>query len=507
MHLRFSRAFYVIILTIGTLCALPACSKSSSSAGVTGASPGPTATPTSTVSTTVSATGEVISLPNSLGFPGIAGIPAATTGAGTTLTITGSTTLPTGPPAFPGSGSALYFLTLSDPSTVSFTGFPSLSIQLPSTVSTSNVVFYIALYDPKNASAGWQLAFQGPGTITSTSPTTVAFNAGNLPFTIQAAANDVVALYTVASAGPTPTPPAPTKYIYETNSGASNPSPNTVLLFPATASGNTLPISSISGAATLLSQPNGLAIDNSGTLYVANGGGSITEYATGANGNTAPVRAIAGPSTLLIHPQFDAVDASANVYVSQNTASGGVDSVEVFSAGSNGNVAPVETIAGPATGLASPFGVAVDGSGHIFVANNGNSTVTEYAAGATGNAAPIATISGSSTTLSGPTGIAVDRVGNIYVNNAAGTVDVFPPGSNGNIAPTLAIGGSNTLLNVPMGIALDAFTQIYVANNGATGIGANSIVTFAGQSGNTVPRQFISGPGTQLAQPFGIAAR
>ncbi|MGB8411659.1 MAG: hypothetical protein WCE23_02425 [Candidatus Binatus sp.] len=39
---------------------------------------------------------------------------------------------------------------------------------------------------------------------------------------------------------------------------------------------------------------------------------------------------------------------------------GGADSVTVYPAGSNGNVAPSATISGPLTGLSAPQGIVVD---------------------------------------------------------------------------------------------------------------------------------------------------
>jgi hypothetical protein len=50
--------------------------------------------------------------------------------------------------------------------------------------------------------------------------------------------------------------------------------------------------------------------------------------------------------------------------------------------------------------------VAVDGTGKMYVVNNGNS-ITVYAAGASGDVTPSATISGASTGLKGPLGVAL----------------------------------------------------------------------------------------------------
>jgi nicotinamide mononucleotide (NMN) deamidase PncC len=70
----------------------------------------------------------------------------------------------------------------------------------------------------------------------------------------------------------------------------------------------------------------------------------------------------------------------------------------MYAANPSGNVtsAPLATIAGALTGIAGPFGVALDSSGRIYVANYYNSTVTGFAANPSGNvtSAPITTITG-----------------------------------------------------------------------------------------------------------------
>jgi len=60
-------------------------------------------------------------------------------------------------------------------------------------------------------------------------------------------------------------------------------------VFAANASGNAAPLRTISGSATGLNVPSGIALDVSGNMYVANANGnSVTEYAAAAAGNVAP---------------------------------------------------------------------------------------------------------------------------------------------------------------------------------------------------------------------------
>ena len=103
-----------------------------------------------------------------------------------------------------------------------------------------------------------------------------------------------------------------------------------------------------------------------------------------------------------------AVDASLNVYVfDPRTAP-----ISEFAAGATGNVAPIRTISGSNTGLNGgngfSFGLAVSKrSGEIFFSNPGSNAILGFAATASGNVAPIQTIAGSATGLADPLGLVV----------------------------------------------------------------------------------------------------
>ena len=186
-----------------------------------------------------------------------------------------------------------------------------------------------------------------------------------------------------------------------------------VIVYGADANGNVAPIGAIGGANTGLANPWGVVLDASGNVFVANLGGgsahssSVTVYAAGSVGNVAPLRTICGARTKLDGPYQLVLDSSSNIHVANGPYNGDINSLPVYAAGANGNVAPIQTIMGKRTKLDSPEGIALDGNGNTYAANTQSDTVTIYPASATGNVKPIAMIKGKRTDLDAPEGIAI----------------------------------------------------------------------------------------------------
>ncbi len=248
--------------------------------------------------------------------------------------------------------------------------------------------------------------------------------------------------------------------IYVANQGGSS-----VTVYAAGSNANTAPIATISGSSTGLLSPVGIAVDSKGKIYVTDkGADSVFVYpplgsSTGTV-NEFPTVGINGSNTGLDDPYGIALDSSGNIYVLNSR------SVTVYSAGSTDNAAPIATISGSNTGLIVAYGIALDSGRNIYVANFGfvyPSSVFVYSAGSTGNVSPFATITGSNTGLIDPFGIALDSSGDIYVaddgniadgGTIAPSVFVYSKGSNGNVAPTRTISGAPTELSEPEFIAI-----------------------------------------------------
>lgn len=298
--------------------------------------------------------------------------------------------------------------------------------------------------------------------------------------------------------------------IYVTNPVYASQS---ITVYPTSATGNVAPIRAISGGMTLLKAPYGIAVDAAGDIYVADylgtgsTSGAVEVYAPGSNGNVAPFEYISGSATGLSAPAGVAINPlNGNIYVLND----GNYSVTIYSPGSTGNVAPIGTIAGSRTKLTGEtFGIAFDASANLYIGND-NNTITVYAAGATGNIRPIRTISGPRTKLTEPINIALDPSSNLYAANpyphtshVFGSITAYAAGANRNAKPIQYIKGAMTKLDGPHAVAVDGSGNLVVVN-----YYGDSITTYApGATGNVAPINTIKGGRTGLNAPTAMTIR
>jgi sugar lactone lactonase YvrE len=188
-------------------------------------------------------------------------------------------------------------------------------------------------------------------------------------------------------------------------------------------------------------RPMGIARDSSGNLYIADSGnntirkktptGVVTTLAgsPGASGSADGTGAAARFSAL----RGITVDGAGNVYAVDNSAVRKISPAGVVTtlAGASGELGDADG-PGATARFRRPWGVAVDGSGNVYVADTENSlvrristdgTVSTYAGtrGMRGRADGTATTA----TFLGPVGIATDPAGNVYLTDWFG-----PPAPN-----------------------------------------------------------------------------
>lgn len=210
-------------------------------------------------------------------------------------------------------------------------------------------------------------------------------------------------------------------------------------------------------ATTTIGAVTGLAVDVSGNIFVSEQGGGIAIFDAMANGSVGPSRYILGNSqpggglSTIENPGALTTDASGNLYVANQDAHR-AGSILVFGPTATGNVAPTSIIAGASTTLnGAPHGIATDPLGNLYIANNNNTTpsnsILVFNAGANGNVAPARTIIGSSTQLGVLYGLSVDPLnstifvvteGNPFNNVLPGNATIlsFATSASGNVAPS-----------------------------------------------------------------------
>jgi hypothetical protein len=141
----------------------------------------------------------------------------------------------------------------------------------------------------------------------------------------------------------------------------------------------------------------------------------------------------------LSNPQSIAMDRQGNVWI----ANAGNSSVSEF----NPLGAAISTATGFTQNISVPYALAIDQSGNAWVANSGNNTITELIPlGAS------STSHGDSTQLNAPRGIAIDGSGNVWVTNS-GNSSVAAFNSSGQPLSGSPYTGSG--ITTPIAIAIN----------------------------------------------------
>lgn len=290
-----------------------------------------------------------------------------------------------------------------------------------------------------------------------------------------------------------------------------------------TTSVSSFPGQGYSGEAT------GIACDDQGTVYVANGGNnyvaaiSFIGHVTVLAGRSGLKGHVDGPA---LDARFDhlsglARDAQGNMYVSEWDSH---DIRKITPAG------VVSTLAGTGTqgytdgpgAIAQfyiPAGLAVDGQGNVLVADQGNNRIRKITP-----AGVVSTVAGTGSSFSGgfadgparearfnsPRGVAVDAQGIIYVADANNNRirKIALDGTVSTVAGATECGDadgprSQARFYYPTGVAVDGRGMVYIADHNANRIRLlepdGFVSTLAGRwygcSGLYVPGSLTDGPG------------
>jgi len=239
-----------------------------------------------------------------------------------------------------------------------------------------------------------------------------------------------------------------------------------------------------------LDYPTGVAVDSAGNLYIADRNNQrIRKVSNGVISTVAGIGTFGfsgdggmATSAQLNYPYGIAVDSAGNLYIADlanqrvREVSNGVittlagDGVVGF--GGDGGSATVGR-------LNSPFGVAVDSAGNVYIADRDNNRIRKVSNGVITTAAGGGTqgFSGdggpaTSALLNNPFGVAVDSAGNLYIadeNNqrirkvSNGVITTIAgngiPGFGGDNGPA-----TTAQLNYPLSVAVSSTGSVFVAD-------------------------------------------
>jgi sugar lactone lactonase YvrE len=212
------------------------------------------------------------------------------------------------------------------------------------------------------------------------------------------------------------------------------------------------------GSAARFDSPNGIAIDSAGNIYVADTNnrtirkispaGVVSTFA-GATGQAGNVDGTGGSARFNALAGL-AIDAAGNLYAVDTVAhvvrkitAAGVVTTYAGQAGSSG----ANDGAGTVARFMTPFGVAVDASGTVYVADTSNETIRRISAdGVVTTFAGSAFAGNTDGTGTGarffrPQGVAIDSGGNVYVADTFNhSIRRLTPGASSS---TVAGGGGN----------------------------------------------------------------
>ena len=237
------------------------------------------------------------------------------------------------------------------------------------------------------------------------------------------------------------------------------------------------------GATARFNRPAGIAVDTSGNVYVADRSNRIRKISPSGEVSTLAGSGVAGyadgqgTTAQFSYPDGLAVDSSGNVYV----ADGGNSRIRKISpaglvttlAGSSSGYADGQ---GAAARFAYPFDVDVDSSGNVFVVDINGCRVRKVTPSGS-----VSTVAGSgacvytdgataSAEFAYPSGIAVNSAGHIFVA-AEQRIQLIANGTVSTLAGSNTSGhvdgpGSNARFTWPYGLVVDSSGAVYVADSG-----------------------------------------
>jgi sugar lactone lactonase YvrE len=277
------------------------------------------------------------------------------------------------------------------------------------------------------------------------------------------------------------------------------------------------------GSLASFSQPFAIAIGPDGSLFVADASNRrirkidpVTREVTTLAGSGTPGYADgAAAAADFLYPTGIAVDGSGNLYISDhfNNRIRKIDAstLQVTTLAGSGN-ATFANGNGTAASFFYPFGIAVDATQQVYVGDQSNHRVRKIS-----SAGDVTTLAGSGTNTFAngtgtaasfywPQGVAVDVSGNVYVADNGN--QLIRKITSSGVVTTLVQNTSTQPIYAPNGIALDNSGNLYM-----TGASSNRVLKIIIATGQVIPLAgrlssgFADGTGTAAAfnYPYGVA--
>ena len=255
-----------------------------------------------------------------------------------------------------------------------------------------------------------------------------------------------------------------------------------IVVIAGGASNTTVPSTTAAAATSVvLNQPSKVALDSVGNLYLADYGHGLVEEITGLNGpnppqivvvagggsTTASNKSEAATSAALNQVVGVAVDGSNNLYIADTgnsqveevTGIGGANPPQIFvvagGAGNGSNAVPSSSPQAATSANLSPFNMAFDASGNLYIADANNNLVEEVT-GLSGGSPQVIAFAGGGGTVPGftseaptnanitPRDLAVDSKGNLFIADNGNSLVEEVTGINSSNPQIISIAGGGS---------------------------------------------------------------
>ena len=283
--------------------------------------------------------------------------------------------------------------------------------------------------------------------------------------------------------------------------GGTGVDPGSVAVYRPGTSGDAHPQTLITKG---VNGPGDIALDRGGNLWVANeSSDTVVEYSSRRLLAASPVPSVvlsSSRASSLDNPNGIAFDPSGNLWVSN----GGNSSVVEFTRGElarSGSPRPRVSLANP--NLCS---VSFDGAGNLWEGSTGDlvSEWTKDELGRSGSPAPRVSI--SSHKLAAPCRPTFDRRGNLWVAGGDNAVEWSKEELSRSGSPEPKITVSSRFLVAPGAVAVDTTGNLWVPS-----AGVNAVLEFTRsqlhKSGSPLPAAVIAGLDTGMDYPWAVVIK